>query len=186
MPPRRKVRKLIATLFEKTSGQLIRLRTHKLQDRPLSGRAQTKRNVHVQRVTHPQDHHRYDTSRKQLISSAYPMAMAEPELRASDMRRERVVITPPAHGWTSEQLFFPLELRFYVTRLWLEKARQFGVEGQKLNSEILVPSAPRMDSGAATADKPGPLEVGPEFGTLSDPASRRDLIGQQSGPKCQT
>ncbi|KER21253.1 hypothetical protein T265_10379 [Opisthorchis viverrini] len=29
------------------------------------------------------------------------------------------------------------------------------------------------------------LEVGPEFGTLAGPASRRDLIGQQSGPKSQ-
>ncbi|KER25641.1 hypothetical protein T265_06931 [Opisthorchis viverrini] len=40
--------------------------------------------------------------------------------------------------------------------------------------------------GAATADKPGPLEVGPEFGMLAGPASRRDLIGQQSGPNSQS
>ncbi|KER28521.1 hypothetical protein T265_13562, partial [Opisthorchis viverrini] len=35
--------------------------------------------------------------------------------------------------------------------------------------------------GAATADKPDPHEVGPGFGTLAGPTSRRDLIGQQSG-----
>ncbi|KER32061.1 hypothetical protein T265_01836 [Opisthorchis viverrini] len=39
---------------------------------------------------------------------------------------------------------------------------------------------------AATAEKPGPLEAGPEFGTLAGPASRRDLIGQQSGPNSQS
>ncbi|KER30837.1 hypothetical protein T265_02774 [Opisthorchis viverrini] len=40
----------------------------------------------------------------------------------------------------------------------------------------------RTSSGAAMADKPGLHEVGPEFVMLAGPASRRDLIGQQSGP----
>ncbi|KER29233.1 hypothetical protein T265_04081 [Opisthorchis viverrini] len=44
----------------------------------------------------------------------------------------------------------------------------------------------RTSLGVATADKPGPLEAGPEFGTLAGPSSRRDLIGQQSGPNSQS
>ncbi|KER22494.1 hypothetical protein T265_14833, partial [Opisthorchis viverrini] len=51
---------------------------------------------------------------------------------------------------------------------------------------ILAGPTNRTSLEAATAEKPGPLEVGPEFGTLAGPASRRDLIGQQSGPNSQS
>ncbi|KER25214.1 hypothetical protein T265_14259, partial [Opisthorchis viverrini] len=44
----------------------------------------------------------------------------------------------------------------------------------------------RKPSGASMVDKPSPYEIGQEFGTLAGPASRRDLIGRQSGPNSQS
>ncbi|KER31744.1 hypothetical protein T265_02107 [Opisthorchis viverrini] len=44
----------------------------------------------------------------------------------------------------------------------------------------------KEERGAAMADKPGPHEIGQEFGTLAGPTPRRELTGRQSGPNSQS
>ncbi|KER31593.1 hypothetical protein T265_02230 [Opisthorchis viverrini] len=95
----------------------------------------------------------------------------QPELACVRMITCRWLI----HDTTNQAIFphqgFP-RIKFYYSGL-----ADFGPVVLQRDS-----TARHAPVGAATADKPSPYETGQEFGTLVGPASRRNLIGRESGP----